>query len=119
MIINPSYFRKYFQNDAESRLVSKLVDEWFKENGMVMWGEYDTNGDAHKFSSYKELTDSHVVLALKPQEMGDESPRSAPIQSTEITNDDLQKAKEAFEERIDRKLQTLQALENRAARHGK
>lgn len=111
MIIPPSHFKKFFQNDQESILVAKMVDEWVIKNGANFWGELDRAGQGHNFSSYKKNSDTHHMIAFFIQEMGFEEPRQEPVKSPEITQDDIDRARAAQLERLERLYRNLENKE--------
>ena len=106
MFIHASLFNGYMTDD-QAEHTKRLVNQHLGQNGVPLYGNVLENGEFHNFTTEKKPTDSHVLMAVLPQEMGSKRPLSAPVKLDEPSEESLARALADHNKELQRQITQL------------
>lgn len=105
MFFHEKDFNEYVDPETAA-FVAKLANAKLDRLALVVYGELLTDNSAHKFSTKKERTDSHVGLLIDPTLMGTEVPHAHPIKLDRVEKQDIESMQAKRIQQLERELAT-------------
>jgi len=96
----------------QAELVAKVAEEIIAKSGMPLTGNLYSDGSYINFSTEKERTDTHVLMAIDVAEMGIFAPSKSPIAVERPEESELVKATDDLNRMLARENMNLRSKKN-------
>jgi len=110
MFFHKTIFRQLLGED-QAHAAAKTAEEFIADNGIVVFGVQDIQGNFVEFSSKQKSTDTHVAVLLGCEPMGTLAPLDAPIKTERVTREDHENSWKEIAQRYEKELKQMRNKE--------
>jgi len=112
MFVTEKSFAELKNLDLEVRkMCAKVVNNLINFRGTVLYGVVYDDGTYHNFSSTKDRTDTHVLIAIGADYMGMLDPVDKEVEKTPLDEDDKVNLKDRHIKNLEGELHQLRELQ--------